>query len=318
MTAQPIKIAVIGAGHVGATFAYTLVLRGLASEIVLVDVNRARAEGEVMDLNHAGPLAAPVRIGVGDYSDCSGAAITVVTGGAAQKPGETRLELAQRNATIFREIIPLIARSNPNGILLITTNPVDVLTYAAWRISGLPAERVIGSGTVLDSARFRHLLSQHYNIDPHSIHAYIIGEHGDSEVPAWSLANIAGMRLDEFCVAHGFDHSPAVMEALFQQTRDAAYRIIDRKGATYYAIAAALVRIVEAILRDQKTVLTVSSLMTGAYDIRDVCLSVPSVIGRSGVERVLHLALSAEEEERLRQSAVAIQNSIKSLGLDAV
>jgi L-lactate dehydrogenase len=310
---QPTRIAVIGAGHVGSTFAYTLLLRGLASELVLVDVNRDRAEGEAMDLSHSAPLAAPVRVTVGGYEDCAGAAVTVITGGAAQKPGETRLDLARRNVEIFREIVPRIAAANPEGILLVATNPVDVLTHAALELSGLPPARVIGSGTVLDSARFRHLLSRRYGIDPHSVHAYVIGEHGDSEVPLWSLANIAGMRLDAFCEAHGFEHSPAAMSSLFEQTRDAAYRIIERKGATYYAIAAAMARIVEAIVRDQKTVLTVSSLIEGAYGIEGVCLSLPAIVGRGGVERVLRLELDPEEEERLRGSARKIRESIAGL-----
>lgn len=313
---QPTKIAVVGAGHVGATFAYTLLLRGLASEIVLVDVDRDRAEGEAMDLSHAAPLAAPVRVRVGNYADCEGAAVTVITGGAAQKAGETRLDLARRNATIFREMVPPIARSNPDGILLVTTNPVDVLTYTALELSGLPHERVIGSGTVLDSARFRSVLGRHYGLDPHNVHAYIVGEHGDSEVALWSLTNVAGMQVDAFCLAHGFEHSPRSMAAMFEQARDAAYRIIERKGATYYAIAAALVRIVEAILRDQKTVLTVSSRIDGLYGVHDVCLSLPSVVGRAGVERVLHLALSPDEEERLRRSAATIRRSIADLDLD--
>jgi L-lactate dehydrogenase len=312
---QPTRIAVIGAGHVGSTFAYTLLLRSLASEVVLVDVNRERAEGEAMDLAHSAPLTVPVRLSGGDFEDCAGAAVTVITGGAAQKPGETRLELAQRNVEIFREIVPRISRANPDGILLVATNPVDVLTYAALKLGGLPPARVIGSGTVLDSARFRHLLSERYGIDPHSVHAYVIGEHGDSEVPLWSLANVAGMRLDAFCEAHGFEHGPETKAALFQQTRDAAYRIIERKGATYYAIAAALARIVEVILRDQKTVLTVSSLMAGEYGIDGVCLSLPSIVGRGGVERVLRLELSPEEGERLHASAATIRGAIGGLGL---
>lgn len=313
---EPIRIAIVGAGRVGATFAYTLVLRGLASEIVLVDADRGRAEGEEMDLSDAAPLASAVRIRVGDYEDCAGAAVTVITAGVAQERGQPRLELARRNAEVMREIVPRVAAANPAGILLVTTNPVDVLTYAAWKLSGLPAKRVIGSGTVLDSARFRHLLSEHYGIDPRSVHAYIVGEHGDSEVPLWSLANIAGMRLDAFCIAHGFEHSPRIMDDFFVRTRDAAYRIIERKGATYYAIGAALLRVVEAIVLDQKTVLTVSSLVEGAYGVRDAYLSLPSVVGRHGVERVLSLPLTAEEEGRLRRSAGAIRDSIESLQLD--
>jgi len=310
------KIAVVGAGHVGATFAYTLMVRGLVSEIVLIDVNRERAEGEAMDLNHAAPLVSSTRVSAGDYGDCEGAAIIVIAGGAAQTPGETRLQLTQRNAAIFREIIPQIVRNNSEAILLVTTNPVDVLTYAAGELSGLPSERVIGSGTVLDSARLRYLLSQHYGIDPQSVHAYIIGEHGDSEVPVWSLANIAGMRLEAFCAAQGLEHN-ASMRSIFEETRNAAYRIIERKGATYYAISAALLRIIEAILRDQKTVLTVSTRIANAYGIRNVSLSLPAVVGRSGVERVLNLELSSDELDRLHESAATIRKAIVSVGFDS-
>lgn len=311
----PTRVVVVGAGHVGATFAYTLLLQGLASEIVLIDVDRERAEGEAMDLSHAVPLTHPVRVRVGDYADCAGAALTVITGGAAQRPGEGRTELAQRNAQIFREILPRIAAADPGGMLLVATNPVDVLTYAAWKLSGFPRERVIGSGTVLDTARFRFLLSQHYGVDPRSVHAHIIGEHGDSEVPVWSLANIAGMPLNRFCVAHGLEHDAAMMDSFFVQTRDAAYGVIERKGATYYAIGAALARIVEAVMRDQKSVLSVSSLVQGAYGIQDVCLSLPSVVGRGGVESTLRLDLSPGEVDQLRQSAATIRGTVERLGL---
>src|SRR5512136_1317126 len=210
------RVAIIGAGNVGATCAYALLLRGLATEIVLVDVNKAKAEGEAMDLNHTVPFAYPTRIWAGDYADCAGAAVTVITAGAAQKPGETRLDLVKKNAAIFRQIVPEVVRNNPNGILAIATNPVDVLTYVAWKLSGLPAQRVIGSGTILDTARFRYLLSQHFGVDPRSVHAYIIGEHGDSEVPVWSLANIAGMRLPAFCTAQGVPCDQSVMDDIFR------------------------------------------------------------------------------------------------------
>jgi len=304
------RIAVVGAGNVGATFAYALLLSGLAAEIVLVDANRTKAEGEAMDLNHAVPFTRPTRIWAGDTSDCAGAAVTVITAGVAQRPGETRLDLLQRNAAIFGQIVPEVVRSDPDGIMLVATNPVDVLTYIAWKLSGLPARRVIGSGTTLDTARFRYLLSQHYGVDPRSVHAFIIGEHGDSEVPVWSLANIAGMRLDAFCAAQGMECDPAQMDALFEQTRDAAYQIIERKGATYYAVAAGLVRIVEAILRDQKTVLSVSSHVEGYYDISDVCLSLPAIIGQDGVERMLRLELNAQEIEGLRHSAEVLKATL--------
>lgn len=298
-----LRVAVVGAGNVGATFAYALLLSGLAAELVLIDANQARAEGEVMDLNHAVPFTHPMRIWAGGYADCAGAAITVVAAGAGQRAGETRLDLVKKNAAIFRQLIPEVVRHNPEGILLVATNPVDVLTHAAWRLSGLPPQRVIGSGTILDTARFRYLLSRHFGVDSRSVHAHIIGEHGDSEVPVWSLANIAGMRLPDFCAAQGLPYDGAAMDEIFRQTRDAAYHIIERKGATYYAVAAGLMRIVEAILRDQRTVLSVSSLIEGPYGLSDVCLSLPTVVRRQGVERVLTLDLSPAEREALSRSA---------------
>jgi L-lactate dehydrogenase len=312
---RPVKVAVIGAGFVGATFAYALLQSGLASEIILVDSNRAKAEGEAMDLNHAVPLTSPARVWAGDYADCAGAAVTVVTAGSNQRPGETRLDLITRNIQIFRSIIPQVAQHNPNGILLIATNPVDVLTYASWKLSGLERERVIGSGTILDTARFRYLLSQYFQVDSRSVHAYIIGEHGDSEVPVWSLANIAGMRLPVYCAQNQMNCVDADLEKIFTQTRDAAYEIIQRKGATYYAIGSGLLRIVEAILRDQSTVLSVSSYIENYYKISDVYLSLPSVIDRGGLERVLHLDLAPSEILGLQNSAAVLKQMIRELGL---
>jgi len=309
----PVRVAVVGMGNVGATFAYALLLSGLAAEIVLIDVNRAKAEGEAMDLSHTEPFAHPTRIWAGDYSDCAGAAVTVITAGGAQHPGETRLDLVNRNAEIFGQIVPQVAQHCPEGILLIATNPVDVLTYESLRLSAMPAQRVIGSGTILDTARFRHLLSEYFGVDPRSVHAQIIGEHGDSEVPVWSLANIAGMRLPEFAKASGVPYDERKMEEIFQQTRDAAYAIIQRKGATYYAVAAGLMRIVEAILRDQHTILSISSAMTGAYGISDVCLSLPTIVSRKGVDRVLHLDLNLSEKAALRHSAEVLKRTIASL-----
>ncbi len=311
----PVRVAVVGVGNVGATFAYALLLSGLASEIVLIDANRAKAEGEAMDLNHAVPFTHPTRIWAGNYPECAGAAVTVLAAGASQKPGETRIDLIKKNAAIWRAIIPEVAKHNPAGILLIATNPVDVLTYAAWKLSGFAAGRVIGSGTVLDTSRFRYLLSRHFGVDARSIHAYIIGEHGDSEVPVWSLANIAGMRLPEFCQAQNLPYDPHAMDEIFVQTRDAAYRIIERKGATYYAVAAGLMRITQAILRNQSTVLSTSSLINDYYGIGDVCFSLPTVIDRGGVENVLRLQLSSEEIEKLRHSAEVLKTTIRTLEL---
>lgn len=307
------RIAVVGTGNVGSTFAYALLLSGLAAEIVLIDQNHRRAEGEAMDLNHAVPLSHPTRVWAGGYEDCAGAAVTVIAAGVGQKPGETRLDLLKRNAAIFAEIIPQIVRHNPDGLLLIATNPVDVLTYASLKYSGLPASRVIGSGTILDTSRFRYLLSRHYNVDARSVHGFIIGEHGDSEVPVWSSTNIAGVRLPDYCRVQGLPYDEAAMGEIFTQTRDAAYHIIELKGATYYAVAVGLLRIIEAILRDQNSVLPVSSLITDTYGVSDVCLSLPSVVNREGVREFIKLELDEREVAALRHSADVLKSTISKL-----
>ncbi len=313
--ARPIRVAIVGIGNVGATFAYALLLSGLASEIVLIDANRAKAEGEAMDLNHAVPFTHPTRIWAGDFSDCKDAVVTVLAAGAGQKPGETRLDLIKKNAAIWQEIVPKVAVENSHGIFLVATNPVDVLTYATLKFSGFPAQQVIGSGTILDTARFRYQLSQHFGVDARSVHAFIIGEHGDSEVPIWSSANIAGMRLPEFCSINKISYDLTAIDRLFIDTRDAAYHIIQRKGATYYAVAAGLMRITEAILRDQSTVLSVSSLIHDYYGINDVCFSLPTIVHRGGIEKVLRLDLSDEEVWKLRSSAKILKGVIQSLNL---
>ncbi len=316
--ARATRVAVIGLGNVGATFAYALLLSGLAAEIVLIDVNRAKAEGEAMDLSHSQPFTHPTHIWAGEYSDCAGAAVTVITAGAAQKPGESRLDLAKRNFEVFRQVIPEITRCNPQGIVVIATNPVDVLTYVSLKLSGLPPNRVIGSGTILDTARFRHLIGEHFRVDPRSVHAHIVGEHGDSEVPVWSLANVAGMRLAEFSAATGIPWRQSDMDEIFRNTRDAAYQIIQRKRHTYYAVAAGLIRIMEAILRDQNTVLSVSSLVQDYFGLGDVCFSLPSVVNRRGIERVLPLQLDERELAALRHSAEVIKTSIAGLELEKI
>lgn len=315
LQSQPVRVVVVGAGNVGATFAYALLFRGLAAEIVLIDANHVRAEGEAMDLNHAEPFTNPTRVWAGNYDDCTGAAIVVVCAGAGQRPGETRLDLVKRNADIFAKIVPEIVRRNPDGILLIATNPVDVLTQVSQKLSGLPVNRVIGSGTILDTARFRHLLGRHFKVEPRSVHAYIIGEHGDSEVPVWSLANIAGLRLADYAELNGISHDERALDDIFRQTRDAAYHIIERKGATYFAVAAGLMRIVEAILRDQRTVLSVSSLVNGYYGIENLCLSLPAIVGRNGIERVLRLHLNEKEEAALKHSAEILKKTAEGVGL---
>ena len=309
------RIAIVGTGNVGSTYAYALLLSGLASEIVLIDTNRAKAEGEAMDLNHAVTFAYPTRVWAGDYSDCADAAITVIAAGVSQRPGETRLDTISRNGEIWKQIIPEIVRYCATGILLIATNPVDVLTYAAWKISGLPSKRVIGSGTILDTSRFRYLLSQYFGVDARSVHAHIIGEHGDSEAPVWSLANIAGMRLEDFSRIQGIQHDPAAMDDIYRQTRDAAYQIIARKGATFYAVASGLMLITRAILRNQSTVLSVSSLIDGPYGLHDVCLSLPTIVNRHGIKHVLELDLNPDELQKLRHSADVLKGTFAKLAL---
>lgn len=309
------KVSIVGAGNVGASFAYALLQSGLASEIVLIDANQAKAEGEAMDLNHAVPLLRPCRVWAGSLADCQDSILTVVTAGSAQRPGETRLDLVQRNVAIFRQLIPAITSANPHGIILIATNPVDVLTYAALKLSGLPENQVLGSGTILDTARFRYLLSQQFGVDARSVHAYIIGEHGDSEVPVWSLANIAGMKISTFCAENHLGCTDAILNDIFIQTRDAAYEIIKRKGATYYAIGAGLLRIVEAILRDQSTVLSVSSLMKDFPGVGDVCFSLPTIVDRGGVEKVIQLDLDDMEKQGLLRSASVLRGIIEKLDL---
>lgn len=312
---RPNRVAVVGAGNVGATFAYSLLMSGVTSEIVLIDANHAKAEGEAMDINHAVPMLRPARVWAGSYADCAGAAVTVITAGSNQRPGETRLDLVQRNVSIFKSIVTSVVDHNPNGIILVATNPVDVLSYATWKFSGLPSSRVIGSGTILDTARFRYLISKMFDVDPRSVHAYIIGEHGDSEVPAWSLTNIAGMNIHDYCEMNHMHCQEEQLDDAFLQTRDAAYHIIERKGATYYAIASGLTRIVEAILRDESTVLSVSSLISDYYDIDDVYLSLPSIIDRGGLERFIRLQLADNEIEGLRKSANVLKDIIRTLDL---
>ncbi len=309
------RIAVVGVGNVGASYAFALLLNRLCSEIVLIDANRAKAEGEAMDLNHAVPFAHPTRIWAGDFADCAGAAIVVIAAGSGQRPGETRLDVLVRNREIWRQIVPQIVRHNPDGVVVVATNPVDILTYATLKLSGLPAARVIGSGTILDTARFRFLLSEHFKIDARSVHAFIIGEHGDSEVPVWSLANVAGMKLEEFGQIEGVPITAAVMEDIYRRTRDAAYHIIERKGATYYAVAAGLIQITAAILRDQNTIFSVSTWIDDYCGIRDLCMSLPAVLNGSGVARVLALPLNATETEQLRKSADILKSTIKKLEL---
>ena len=312
---RPTKVAVVGAGMVGSCLAYTLMVERLAGEVVLVDINKERARGEAMDINHALPFSAPTKVAAGDYADCEGSDVVVITAGAAQKPGETRLVLAERNCEIYKDLVPRVADVAGDAIILIVSNPVDVLTYAAIRFSALPWQRVIGSGTVLDTARFRYELSAHCGLDPRNVHAYIIGEHGDSEVPVWSAANVAGADLATFCKLCGRGCGTEKLDGLFERVKGAAYEIIRLKGATYYAIALGATRMIEAILRDQNTVLTASTLLHGQYGIRDVCLSLPVVLGHGGVRMTVEIPIAPQEQEALERSARVLRQALDRLHL---
>ncbi len=310
------KIAIIGAGYVGSSFAYALMISGAVNEIVIIDRDEDRAEGEAMDLNHGVSFTDPITIYSAGYEGCRDADIVVITAGAGQVQGETRLDLAGRNAEIYRSIIRSIKTYIEHSIILVVTNPVDVLTCLALVESGLPKNRVIGSGTVLDSSRFRYLISRHCGIDARNVHAYIVGEHGDTEVPIWSNTNIAGMPIREYCpVCPKPCDSEQELNRIFEEVKNAAYRIIQAKGATNFAIGLSLVRIVKAILRDEHSVLPVSSLVEDYYGISDVCLSLPSIIGRGGVISVLDMTLSERETEDLRVSADTIRQSIEDLDI---
>ncbi|MCX7842427.1 MAG: L-lactate dehydrogenase [Clostridia bacterium] len=309
------KITVVGAGFVGSTTAYTLMLSGLISEIVLIDLNVEKSEGEVMDLNHGMPFVRPVRIYNGDYSDSAGSDIIVITAGANQKPGETRIDLVHKNTEVFKSIVSQIVKYNTSCILLVVTNPVDILTYVTCKISGFDKSKVIGSGTVLDTARFRYLLGDHTGIDPRNVHAYIIGEHGDTEVATWSLTNIAGITMEDYCKQCNSCDGQISRHNIYQDVKNAAYEIIKRKGATYYAVALAVRRIVEAIVRDENSILTVSSLLEGQYGLSDVCLSVPTIVNSDGISKILNVPLSEDEQKSLEHSANCLKNIIKQLKL---
>ncbi len=307
------KVGLVGTGMVGASFAYALMQRGLANELVLVDLDMARAEGEAMDLNHGLPFVRPMRMYAGTYERLEGAEVVVITAGANQRPGETRLDLLQRNASVFRDIVPRVVAAAPDAIIVIATNPVDILTTISDQIAGLAPGRVIGSGTILDTARFRYMLGEHYKVDPRSVHAYIVGEHGDSELALWSLANIAGVRLRDFVGANGRGYDEGALETIFEQTRTAAYEIIKRKKATYYAIGLGLLTIVEAILRDQNTVLTVCSPLSGQYGVDGIAISLPTIVGRNGIEEVLNLPISEAEAAAFQHSASTLKERLAQL-----
>ena len=309
------KVAVIGCGFVGATSAFSLIQTGLFSEMVLIDANHQKAEGEARDLSHGRDYLTPMNIYAGGYDDIVDAGLIVITAGANQKPNETRLDLVKKNVAIFKSIIPEIKNRNCEGILMIVSNPVDILTYVTLKLSGFPAHRVIGSGTVLDTARLKYVLGRHLQVDPRDVHAYIIGEHGDSELAVWSGAQVAGIHINHFCELRGhFNHQEA-MERLAQQVRDSAYEIIERKGATYYGVAVAVKRIATAIVKNEHAVLPISSLMQGEFGLNDICLSIPTVVGSQGVEKVVDIYLNNEENEKLQESAKALKEVLNGLDL---
>jgi L-lactate dehydrogenase len=308
------KVGLIGTGMVGTSFAYSLMQHGVANELVLIDMDAARAEGEMMDLNHGLPFVRPMTIIAGGYDDLADADVIVITAGVSQRPGETRLDLLKKNAAIFHDIVPKVYAVNQEAIIVVASNPVDILTYICAQTFGLESGRVIGSGTLLDTARFRYLLGVHYGVDSRSVHAYIVGEHGDSELPLWSLANIAGVRLPDFVGTNGQGYDQAALDRIFDQTCHAAYEIIQRKKATYYAIGLGLLAIVEAVLRDQHTVMTVASPLQGQYGVTDIALSVPTIVGRRGIEEVLNLPMSEREFAAFQQSAQTLKDWLAEVG----
>src|SRR6478672_6798323 len=303
-TSKKTRIVVIGIGAVGSTTAYTLLLRSRMDELVLIDSNKAKAIGYALDMNHGLPLLGKAKVWAGDYEDCGEADIIIITAGVSQKPGETRVDLLKRNVSIFENITSEVLKYNKEGILLIASNPVDIMSYFTWKKSGWPVQRVNGSGTLLDSSRLRYLIGNKLNIDSRSVHAHIIGEHGDSELAVWSLANTAGSEIML---------SDDEKQEIFLSTRDAAYKIIEAKGANYYAIAHALDRICTAILKNESSVLNVSTLLTNYHGISDVYLGVPCIVDRSGVREVLTLGITDDEISLLNKSADKLKGLIKSI-----
>lgn len=309
------KAAVIGCGFVGSTIAYTLMQKGVFSEMVLLDANHPKAEGEAMDISHGLPFSHSMDIYAGTYEDIVDASVIIITAGANQKPGETRLDLVQKNAAIMKMIIADIKRAGCEGILMIVSNPVDILTYVALKESEFPKERVIGSGTVLDTARLKYLISEKLSVDSRNVHAFIAGEHGDSELAVWSCANIYGIGLEEFAKIKGYQNFEQEKDKIYSAVRDSAYEIIERKGATYYGIGMAAAKIAEAIVRDSHTVAPVSVCLEGEYGLSDLCLSIPAVIGQGGAEQVLEISLSEEESRKLGNSAAELKEVLKKIDL---
>jgi len=308
------KIAIIGTGMVGASFAYAATITGLANEIVLINRTHKVAQGEAMDLNHCLSFVDPVNIYAGGYEDCADASLVVVAAGAASEPGQSRLELAAKNADITRKVVGNVMQHADNPVLLMVSNPVDVLTYVAVKESGLAPQRVLGSGTVLDTSRFRYLLAANCGIDTRNVHGYVIGEHGDSEVALWSRVNFAGVQMQNYCKTCDQQCPSDFRSHIEKEVRTAAYQIIEKKGATYYAIGLAINKIVKAVLNDQKSALTVSTLAQGHYGLSDVCLSLPCIVGRDGIEHIVDAELDTHEQQQLEHSASALRSSLADAG----
>jgi len=308
------KVVIIGAGAVGSTFAYSLAQSGLADNIAVMDLNNDLAEGQVLDLAHGLPYFPAVKIHTGTVEDYADAQVIVMTAGAKQRPGESRLELLQRNAAIIESVVDDIVAQNSEAVLLLVSNPVDVLTYVAHKRSGWPQGRVFGSGTVLDSARFRYLLGKTCGIDVHNVHAYILGEHGDSEFAAWSMTHVGGIPFEEYCIKSGLDIDwESKKEEIIHEVRNSAYHIIGYKGATHFAVGLAMVRIVRSILRNESSVLTVSAVLDGEYGYNDVCIGVPSIVTGKGIEKVLDVELASDEKAAFANSADILKKAIDSL-----
>jgi len=308
------KVVVVGAGAVGSTFAYALAQKGMADEICLIDMNPDFAQGQALDLAHGLPFYPSVQIRAGGSADYADAQVIVVTAGAKQAPGESRLNLLQKNVAMVESIVDEIVAQNSQAVLLLASNPVDILTQVALQRSGWPKGRVIGSGTVLDSARFRYLISQHCKVDVGNVHAYILGEHGDSEVAAWSMTHVAGVPVDQYCpVCQGCNDWQTERERIVHEVKNSAYHIINYKGATYFGIGMSLARIVGTILQDQNSVLTVSTYLDGEYGLKNVCLGIPCVVGQGGVKRIVETELYPEEQEALEKSANTLKERLASL-----
>lgn len=309
------KVGIIGCGSVGATIAFTIMQHSLFNEIVLIDADKNRAEGEAMDLNHGIPFARPVTIYAGDYSNLKDAGIIIITAGAGQRPGETRLDLVNKNVAIFKKIIPSITEHVKDAILLVVSNPVDILTWVTLKLSGFKENHVFGSGTVLDSGRLKYVIGKRLSVDPRNVHSFIIGEHGDSEVTAWSSVNISGIPINQFCEMRGYETDEENKSELSDMVKNSAYEIIDRKGATYYGIAMSIRRICESIVRDEKSILTVSSMQHNYYGANDIYIGMPSVVGSDGVEQVICLDLNGSEADLLKKSIGALNNVINSINI---